>query len=56
VEMLTIALVSVFVLATVYRQYERGTLKFVSWVTASNRNLALFMLAIFVVPVVLVLA
>jgi Na+/phosphate symporter len=56
VEMLSIALVSVLVLATVYRPYERGTLKFVSWVTASNRNLALFMFAIFTVPVMLVLA
>jgi len=55
VEMLTVALVSVLILATMYRRYERGTLKFVGWVTVSNRNLALFMLSIFVVPVVLML-
>ncbi|MCL7452101.1 MAG: hypothetical protein M8467_03525 [Anaerolineae bacterium] len=56
VEMLSIAAVSLLVLSIAYRPYERSTLKFVGWVTASNRNLALFMLTIFVVPVMLILA
>jgi Na+/phosphate symporter len=54
-EMLSVALVSVAVLATFYRRYERGMLAFVGWVTASNRNLALFMLVIFAAPVMALL-
>jgi len=56
VEMLSIAVVSILVLSIAYRPYERSTLRFVGWVTASNRNLALFMLTIFVAPVMLMLA
>jgi solute carrier family 34 (sodium-dependent phosphate cotransporter) len=56
VEMLSIAVVSILVLSIAYRAYERSTLRFVGWVTARNRNLALFMLTIFVVPVMLMLA
>jgi len=55
VEMFSITIVSIFVLSTIYRRYERAVLGFVSWVTASNRNLALFMAAIFVIPIVLML-
>lgn len=55
VEMLSIALVSIVLLTTVYRRYERAMLDFVVWVTASNRNLAVFMVTIFVVPLVLML-
>ena len=55
VQMLSITTVSVFILATTYRRYERGMLSFVASMTASNRNLALFMAVIFVVPIVLML-
>lgn len=55
VEMFSITVVSMVILATIYRRYEWGMLSFVSWVTARNRNLALFMAAIFVVPIVLML-
>jgi sodium-dependent phosphate cotransporter len=53
VEMLSVAIVSVIILATSYRHYERTLLSFVSWVTARNRNLAIFMVVIFVVPLFL---
>jgi sodium-dependent phosphate cotransporter len=56
VEMLSIAVVSIFILAVLYRRYLQAMLRFVAWVTASNRNLALFMVAIFVIPIVLMLA
>lgn len=53
VEMLSIALVSMVILATMYYHYERAMLGFVAWVTARKRNLALFMISIFVVPIIL---
>ena len=55
VQMLSITTVSVIILATTYRRYERGMLSFVASMTASNRNLALFMAVIFVVPIALML-
>ena len=55
VEMFSITIVSIIILATFYRSYERGMLKWVAWVTARNRNLAVFMISIFVVPLILVL-
>jgi Na+/phosphate symporter len=55
VEMLSISLVSMVILATIYRRYERVMLNFVTWVTARNRNLALFMATIFLVPIILML-
>ncbi len=55
VEMTSIAVVSIVILSTIYHRYERGMLDFVAWVTAKNRNLALFMATIFVVPIVLML-
>jgi len=53
VEMLSVTIVSVIILATSYRHYEHSTLSFVSWVTARKRNLAFFMVVIFVVPLFL---
>lgn len=53
VEMFSITLVSVGILVTVYRRYERTMLDFVAWVTVSNRNLAAFMTVIFIVPIIL---
>ncbi len=56
VEMFSIAIISVLILALFYRLYEHSILRFVSWVTARNRNLALFMAGIFLVPILLLLA
>lgn len=55
VEMLSVTIVSVIILAACYHWYERTTLTFVAWVTAHNRNLAFFMISIFVVPILLML-
>jgi len=51
--MVSITLVSLIILATFYRPYERAMLKGVTWVTVRNRNLALFMASIFVIPLIL---
>ena len=53
--MTSITIVSVIILATIYHRYERATLNFVNWVTVSNRNLAIFMMVIFAVPIILML-
>ncbi len=53
VEMVSVAAISILILLFAYGSYLRMMLRFVGWVTASNRNLALFMFTIFVVPVVL---
>jgi len=55
VQMVSITLVSCIILFAGYRRYERVMLDFVAWVTANNRNLALFMITIFVVPIILML-
>lgn len=55
VEMVSIALVSIAILATIYHRYERGMLFFVGWLTTSNRNLGLFMFIIFTLPLILML-
>lgn len=54
-QMLAVGITSIIILLTVFRRYERGSLRFVHWVTVRNRNLALFMFVIFVVPLILVL-
>jgi sodium-dependent phosphate cotransporter len=54
-QMLSITAVSIVILTTVYRRYERAMLSLVALVTARARNLALFMAIIFVVPIVLML-
>lgn len=55
VEMTSITLVSMFILATGYHSYEHGMLNLVAWITARNRNLAIFMVAIFIAPLILLL-
>jgi hypothetical protein len=55
VEMFSITIVSVFILIFLYRGYERAMLKSVAWVTARNRNLAVFMVTIFVIPLILMM-
>jgi hypothetical protein len=56
VQMVSVTLVSSVILITFYRRYERAMLDFVAWVTTTNRNLAMFMITIFVVPLILMLA
>jgi Na+/phosphate symporter len=53
VEMVSITLVSVVILMFTYRHYERAMLDLVTWATARRRNLAIFMAAIFVTPIIL---
>ena len=53
--MVSITVVSAIILSTVYRRYERAILDSMARVTATNRNLAVFMAAIFAVPVILIL-
>jgi sodium-dependent phosphate cotransporter len=55
VGMFSTTLVSICILAIAYRCYERAMLDFVAWVITSNRNLTVFMVAIFLVPVILML-
>jgi hypothetical protein len=55
VQMFCITIVSVIILATVYRPFERAMLRFVAWVTVRNRNLAVFMAVLFMVPIALML-
>lgn len=54
-EMLSIAIVSIILLLTMYKSYVRFMLGFVSWVTERNRNMAVFMIAIFIIPLILLL-
>lgn len=54
-EMTSITIVSILVLAFIYRRYARGMLDFAGWVTLNNRNLSLFMLSILIVPIILLL-
>jgi len=55
VEMVSITLVSIIILAFAYRRYEHAILNSVDWVTARNRNLAIFMAVIFVAPLILMM-
>lgn len=55
VEMLSITIVSVFILALVYRRYERAVLRTAAWITADNRHLALFMVVILFCPLLLMI-
>jgi hypothetical protein len=53
--MTSITIVSVVILLTIYHRYERTMLDFVEWVTARTRNLAIFMVIIFVTPLLLMI-
>ncbi len=54
-EMVSIAIVSIVLLFTIYGWYSRSMLRAVSWVTETNLHLALFMITIFVIPIALLL-
>jgi Na+/phosphate symporter len=53
VEMVSITIVSILILALVYHRYEHAMLALVNGIMSSNRNMALFMFTILVVPIVL---
>lgn len=53
VEMVSIALVSLFILSFSFRAYERGILGLAAAIGKSNRNLALFLFLIFICPILL---
>jgi Na+/phosphate symporter len=54
-EMISIAIVSTFILVFCYRWFERTSLRLVAKITESGRNLAVFMVVLFVTPIVLLL-
>jgi hypothetical protein len=54
-EIMSIAVVSIIILATVYRPYQKMMLASVVWVMAQNRHLILFVSVILIIPVILML-
>ena len=56
VEIVSITVVSLAILFTFYRAYQKAMLNLVEWVTVRNRNLAAFMATILVVPITLMLS
>jgi Na+/phosphate symporter len=54
-QMAGVTLVSILILAAIFRPYERILLRFTAWVAARNRRLAFFMLVIIGLPVLLIL-
>lgn len=52
-EMLSITIVSLFVLAFFYRIYQEKMLDLVNGISGNNRNLAIFMVTILIVPIIL---
>jgi hypothetical protein len=55
VEMVSVTIISIIILITLYPTYQRLMLNFTSWVTASTRNLVIFMITILITPVILLL-
>jgi sodium-dependent phosphate cotransporter len=55
VEMTSITFVSMIILTFIFRRYERAMLSLVAWVTSRNEHLAVFMVSIFVIPLILLL-
>lgn len=55
VEMVSVAFVSAVILIFLYGSFQSATLAVVSWITQSNRNLAVFMFTIFAIPILLIL-
>jgi len=53
VGILSIAVISILILVTGYKRYRSAILNSVTWITTSNRNLAIFMIFIFILPVIL---
>lgn len=55
IEMVSITIVSLIILTLFYRIYQEKLLDFVNGISENNRNLAIFMGAIFIVPIILLL-
>ena len=55
IEMLSILIISAVILLSAYRFYHSAVLKSVTWIIANNRNLAIFMISILVMPIILML-
>ena len=55
VEMLSVAAISMLILALLYKPFTKGILGFTGWVTSTNRNLAIFMFTIVGLPLLLML-
>jgi sodium-dependent phosphate cotransporter len=55
VEMVSITIMSLLILIVFYQRYQRAMLDFVGWVTACDRNLIIFMITIFSLPITLML-
>ena len=53
IEMLSIAVVSFIILALFYSPYQEKMLDFVNSITENNRNLAIFMGLILIVPIIM---
>jgi hypothetical protein len=53
VEMISVAAVSILVLAAGYEYYERAITWMTDWTMASNRNLAMMLAGFLIVPVLL---
>ncbi|HUF37895.1 MAG TPA: hypothetical protein VMN57_05180, partial [Anaerolineales bacterium] len=54
-EMLSVAVISVFIIGLFYRRYERFVLDVLKTITRSRRNLAIYMIGIVGIPVLLML-
>ncbi len=52
---LSISIISILILITSHNRYRTSILSSVNWITANNRNLAVFMIIIFALPLLLVL-
>lgn len=52
-EMVSVSVISLFILVVLYRPFERGVLRLVDFIGHSKRNLAVFLVIIFAVPVAL---
>jgi Na+/phosphate symporter len=55
VEMFSVSVISILILSTIYSTYLHRMLKFVTQVTSTNRNLAVFMFLILLIPIFLLL-
>jgi len=55
IEMVSVGLVSILILATMYSTFLHQNLKFVAQITSSSRNLAIFMVLLLLTPLVLLL-
>lgn len=55
VEMVSVTILSIFVLFTCYRPFERSILRLQNAITSSNRTLATFLFVMFIIPIILLL-